>query len=515
MKLTDRILVDHLQRKLQICLSKQIGLSGKLESPLFFCGGQPEEGYAYVMESPEALPEGVHIPKECLLVFAVGKQNLGSQEGMDTNGEAMHLPDGCASIVVQASREEAMNELVRIFRLYTNFQEQIQDQILSFHGPTDLLQISAPVFNNPLILYADDMSIAAQASWNAEEFNANWLGLRTRAQQMDMNNALLQDAQFRSDRQRTDCFEGPEYLLGYPARMLNLPVSLGKSYCLEVSQVCAELSDADNDRLEILGGAMQQALMRMDEDTVPGSETMHKLFLRILKDRTLDYVEASRALSERGWAKEHHYLCLVYQLTYLDRKMLPIGAICNFMERQFHGCVSFAFGEEIVNFFDLELNEYGRDYIENELKPFIRDSYLKAGYSRCVAGHMNLRRMYVQASLALDVGSRKAPYRWIHHFDEIAFTYITEQITRKLPADMICHEGVLRLREYDKEHGTEYENTLRIWLDNAQNAVHASQELFIHRSTFLYRLDKIREIMDCELDDPEELLYISMSLRLG
>lgn len=37
---------------------------------------------------------------------------------------------------------------------------------------------------------------------------------------------------------------------------------------------------------------------------------------------------------------------------------------------------------------------------------FIRDSILKAGYSRAVTGHMNLRRQYHQAYTALKLGER-------------------------------------------------------------------------------------------------------------
>ena len=101
-----------------------------------------------------------------------------------------------------------------------------------------------------------------------------------------------------------------------------------------------------------------------------------------------------------------------------------------------------------------------------------------------MTGHMNLRRQYVQAKTALDVGSRKKPYLWIHYFGQVALTYILEQATRRLPGTMICHEGLLELKKH------------------------------IHRSTFLYRLDRIKEILQSELDDPEEIFYLELSFRL-
>ena len=127
---------------------------------------------------------------------------------------------------------------------------------------------------------------------------------------------------------------------------------------------------------------------------------------------------------------------------------------------------------------------------------------------------MNLRRQFVQAKTALDVGARKYPYQWINYFDQVAFSYILEQSVRRLPARMLAHGGVLRLLESDHVHGTEYIKTLRCFLDHHQNAVQTARELYIHRSTFLYRMEKIRELLESSLEDPEEVLYIMFSLRV-
>ena len=84
----------------------------------------------------------------------------------------------------------------------------------------------------------------------------------------------------------------------------------------------------------------------------------------------------------------------------------------------------------------------------------------------------------------------------------------------RLPDTMLCHEGLLALRDHDAAKGTEYMHTLRVYLDSNLNAVQSARQLFIHRSTLLYRLEKIREILDSPLNDPEELLYLSLSFRL-
>ena len=79
---------------------------------------------------------------------------------------------------------------------------------------------------------------------------------------------------------------------------------------------------------------------------------------------------------------------------------------------------------------------------------------------------------------------------------------------------MICHEGLLELKEQDEKNHTEYMQTLKVYLEQHLSATQAARELFIHRSTFLYRLEKIKEILQSDLEDAEEIFYLELSFRL-
>ena len=56
--------------------------------------------------------------------------------------------------------------------------------------------------------------------------------------------------------------------------------------------------------------------------------------------------------------------------------------------------------------------------------------------------------------------------------------------------------------------------TLKAYLRNERNAVHTAKELFIHRSTLFYRLDRIKELIHIDLDDPSTRLYVNISYRI-
>lgn len=58
------------------------------------------------------------------------------------------------------------------------------------------------------------------------------------------------------------------------------------------------------------------------------------------------------------------------------------------------------------------------------------------------------------------------------------------------------------LRKYDEEHRTDFFRTLRVYLEQNMNISHTSDELIIHRSTLLYRLDRIQALTGMNLNAP-------------
>ena len=168
----------------------------------------------------------------------------------------------------------------------------------------------------------------------------------------------------------------------------------------------------------------------------------------------------------------------------------------------------------VVVYINLDLCSLSIDEISQKLASFIRDSLLNAGYSRKMLGHFNFQRQYVQASIALQFGKRKNPSRWIHHFNQIALPYLLEQTTKKLPAYMVSHEKLLNLKYADEANHSQLYQTVRCYLENHQSVTKTSEALFIHRSTLLYRLDKIKDILKTDFSDPDELLYLLLSFHL-
>lgn len=69
-----------------------------------------------------------------------------------------------------------------------------------------------------------------------------------------------------------------------------------------------------------------------------------------------------------------------------------------------------------------------------------------------------------------------------------------------------CNERLHKIEEYDHANGTFLLDTLVTYYMNGFSVGKTAEELFIHRNSLQYRLNKIQELVDFELDDYMEYL---------
>ncbi len=405
------------------------------------------------------------------------------------------------------------NLLQQAFDRADEWEREVDHLILQQAGVERLIPYCQKFFINPRTVMGMDFAIVAESGAELLPEKARLFSKdRPNELNVDIMNTLLQDKIFQKMAITKQVLLLPEYITG--CRSLNrcLFIEEQASYRLILTECQEKLTDGNVCVLEALSVRLEYLLSL--ETKKENSGVLEAIFRQVLTDRTADYIKISQQLTATGWGKDHRYLCMILQVTYLNQKQLSPKALCRHLKTEFLDSVSFLHKDEVVTFFNLTKLNLNEEEVATKLVFFIRDTYLKAGYSRAMTGHANLRRQYVQARTALDVGSRKKPYLWIHHFNQVALTYLMEQSTRRLPAYMICLEGILRLQELDLRGHSDYVQTFKTYLENHLSATSTANALFIHRSTFLYRLEKIKEILSSDLEDRDELFYLELSLRL-
>lgn len=503
MNLSAQLIIYHLRQKFQLAASSWLSSEPYLEYPVLY---QPPEilsdGKIYLTDDPDFLLPSHHLSKT-LVILTGGSHYLEEED----------YPNLCI-LQEKASLSEVLAVLQEIFRKYEEWNQRLFQLILEQASVQKLVDATENIIPNPMSIIGLDFTLIASGNGQKSDGELKDGIFGSTEETQNIVNSLKHDLNYAEAQYRTGYFYYPGNSTAQPSLCVNIRRSGKTGYRLLIHPGEIPLDDTFGFIAEHLASLISHVLSTKSVPERDGLYPLHQIFHNLLTNSRADYVEISRQLTENGWLSSHSYQCILIKTGILDWKNLTLKSICSYVENFIPASCALEHRGNVVVYINLELCELTTDEISQKLAGFIRDSLLNAGYSRIMLGHFNFQRQYVQASISIQVGSRRNPTSWIHHFNDIALSYILEQTTSKLPAYMICHERLLKLKYQDDESGSQLYETLRVYLQNQQSATKTAAALYIHRSTFLYRLEKIEKLLKSDLSDPDEQLYLMLSFYL-
>lgn len=148
--------------------------------------------------------------------------------------------------------------------------------------------------------------------------------------------------------------------------------------------------------------------------------------------------------------------------------------------------------------------------LSEALRAFLTENGLAGGVSYPFEDVTQLREHYEQATAALEYGDA-AP--GLYAFSDCAMRHMMNCFPQE-QLRILVHPALAVLREHDRATGSELYDTLRTYLRCERSLVKTAAALFIHRNTLLYRLEKLHQLVELDLDDPELRLHLELSFRL-
>ncbi|MDM5463030.1 helix-turn-helix domain-containing protein [Bacillus cereus] len=117
----------------------------------------------------------------------------------------------------------------------------------------------------------------------------------------------------------------------------------------------------------------------------------------------------------------------------------------------------------------------------------------------------------IQALNILDSRFRKKGYAL---FEDLGSYAILHHLNHSTAVDLFIKKQIGPLLEYSEGKNIDLYNTLHVFLQNNGNVKSAAKELFIHRSSLLYRLEKIESLISVDLNHAEVRFNLMMALKL-
>ena len=141
-----------------------------------------------------------------------------------------------------------------------------------------------------------------------------------------------------------------------------------------------------------------------------------------------------------------------------------------------------------------------------------REEKLYCGVSRPFTDFALTRDYYAQALAALRVAMRRE--RPLLQYGDCMAEDVASLCLAERAWETFCRPEVLRLADYDREHRTNYMDTLERYLDNLCNMAETARSTFLHYNTIKYRLKQIEEISGISALTGSDLCELLFSIRL-
>lgn len=501
MYVTSDILYDALSEKWALRRYGQQRKEQFLSLPAFYTPGtRLSQNKVYITRTHE-LPS--RPDTKCVFV-CVG--SCPTNIWFDWPCEIIHIADSSVDLLT------AFNQVQLVFEGVHNWETQMQQLLEKNADVEEMLRISIPVFNNRITIIDYELRIIAYC----ESSTAN-----------GQREIRLSKSFDQVPHEKTMLFNGSHghlikernpYIFkdnNYDNYCINL--YLGDVYmgCCSLMEDARPIHEGDYLLFQRFADFIRRALLA--QSRVPASPfvTLKTIFSELLQNLPVSRDSLNHALtlaSKNTPALEGEsaaWVCIVIRSANKG-KSLPAGYLCTSLEKILPYCSTIAYEGALVSFCRYQKENTTLPDLGELLVPYLRDMNFRAGSSMPFQDIYAARSYYAQAVNALTMGSEHSPELFFHMFQDHVLSYMLYHSCGEFEPELLLPDGLARLLKH--KGAADYWDTLKHYLDNESNASRTANEMFLHRSTLLPRLEKIRTFVD--LDTPEQRLYLRMCIYL-
>lgn len=280
----------------------------------------------------------------------------------------------------------------------------------------------------------------------------------------------------------------------------------------------------DEDYLRKIRKAIALEMQRAGIPYVSGEINMEGFFEKVLESEIFAPRYIRKTCVELGASsvfspdKENYIICVRLTSEFSDFGMPMKRLLMQDINRILGGILWTIKTEQrnefIVILFQGKEDETFPKEIGERLNVFLEKRGLYAGISAGFTGIDNIRNYYLQSRNAVMLfrpeGIRK---NYVETPDHPFFDILAVVSGRALLHSYISHP-IKKLLNYDKRFNTDFYSTLCVYLENCCNVKKTADQLFLHRNTMMYRVNRISEISGIDFNNYNDLFDCMISIKI-
>jgi purine catabolism regulator len=164
-----------------------------------------------------------------------------------------------------------------------------------------------------------------------------------------------------------------------------------------------------------------------------------------------------------------------------------------------------------------EQNDAVREFIsviDTQVHAEIPTCTYRIGVGSIISALQFTQRSYTLALEVLRLSQKMDDEDRVHYFSDFIGYHLLDQHIQQKDLLEFFHEILGPLDAHDAEHNANLLETLDVYFKSNANLSDAAKAMFIHRNTLIYRIDKIKQILNTDLKDSEENFVFMMALHI-
>ncbi len=493
MKLNADVLYYHLSQKYDVEYRKGSNSEEELGRPRYYSSEVADSG--------------------CLLLLPGSESPVGPGTYLCFQEPDLTVPESATLFLLRPceNSREVYNELQNIYDYYDDWENSCLQIVEKYQDYRSLIRQTYQTFQIPVCLVDNQFTIIA----SAHEENSPFALFEDEIQiNLDTVNDIISNPHMRNLETARGIFDF-DYDRNY--KLYNF--RSGGKYCgrliMGIQDAC--FSGRDSLILGKLAEFVELLLQRYGSFQFTSSVQtyLHSFLSDSLAGKVPHSRDINRLSQNTGWSENHTYMMVYFLPEHrLKKELYPPYLVSQVEERWRGACAAEHQGNVVML---LNLSMYGPDKLPDfyqSLAYLVRDGLMIAGCSRTFSGLRELNLYFKQSVYAIEFGRKKDATRWYFRFDDYGLEYLLNYGTGIFKPEQVCHPALLLLRRHDQMRQTSYYLTLFTYFEQQFNMSQAANRLYIHRSTFINRMERIQELTRLNLDDYDTRLYLELSFRL-
>lgn len=380
----------------------------------------------------------------------------------------------------------------------------------------DILDASREVFNNPMFIHNKEFVILAETGYRAgmaQRDKDNRTGQKMVA--LSTINDFKTDIVYQKGLKERRTVMFPAEQTGYRILFRNLwdgEIYLGR---ILVNEIDSSIVPGDYLTLDYLGDLLEYYLQGGLLEQFSIDNDADRLLLALCSGESVDERQIMNHLQFQRWNRNDRYICMRIVTEQKDFNLISSYAVLNQIEAQISTGHAFFHDNGITAVVNLSYNHDKAPDVVSRIAVLVREGLLKVGVSSEIRDFYQISKAYQMAKIALEFGRISGSMYWYYYFDDYMLDYLVDCAGRDIPGELLCATAIRKLRDYDRKNNSELYETLLVYLEHERNVLRTANELYIHRSTLSYRLEKIQKLIGVDLNQPVVRLRLLMSYYIA